>query len=67
MGPRMHQLLATLCVASSLALVALGSSDLTFGFCHRILSFGRPLRIKGSVGDMTSISRTVVAGVMCEE
>jgi hypothetical protein len=29
MGHRMHQLLATLCVASSLALVAMGGSDPT--------------------------------------
>jgi hypothetical protein len=29
MGRQMHQLLAILCVASSLALVALGGSDLT--------------------------------------
>jgi hypothetical protein len=42
MGLWMGQLLATLCVASSLALVALGGSDLSGGFCLRILSFGRP-------------------------
>jgi hypothetical protein len=29
MGHRMHQLLATLCVVSSLTMVALGGSDLT--------------------------------------
>jgi hypothetical protein len=39
---RVRQLLATLCVASSLALVALGGSNTIGGFCLRILSFGRP-------------------------
>jgi hypothetical protein len=42
MGLQMHHLLATLCVASSHALVALGSSDLTRGFRLQTLSFGRP-------------------------
>jgi hypothetical protein len=37
-----HQLLATLCVTSSLSLVALGSSDPIDGFCLLTLSFGRP-------------------------
>jgi hypothetical protein len=43
MGLRMCHLLATLCVASSLVLVALGGSDPISGFCLRILSFGKPL------------------------
>jgi hypothetical protein len=34
MGLWMRQLLATLCVTSSLALVALGSYDMTGGFYH---------------------------------
>jgi hypothetical protein len=42
MGHRVHQLLAILCVASFLALVALGSSDLIGEFCLQTLSFGRP-------------------------
>jgi hypothetical protein len=33
MGLRMRHVLATLCVASSLAVVTLGGSDLTGGFC----------------------------------
>jgi hypothetical protein len=42
MGLRMHQVLATLCVALSLALVTLGGSDLIGGFHLRALSFDRP-------------------------
>jgi hypothetical protein len=42
MGLWMCQLVATPCVASSLALVALGGSDLSGGFCLRTLSIGRP-------------------------
>jgi hypothetical protein len=42
MGPWIRQLLDTLCVTSSLALVALGGSDLTGGFHLGTLSFGRP-------------------------
>jgi hypothetical protein len=60
MGPQMRQLLATHCVASSLALVALGGSNPSSGFGLRTLSFG-------TVGDMTSVSCAVIAGVMCEE
>jgi hypothetical protein len=37
---RVRQLLATLCVASSLTLVALGGSDLIGQFHLRTLSFG---------------------------
>jgi hypothetical protein len=43
MGLQMCQLLATLCVTFSIALVALGGSDPTSGVCLRTLSFGRPL------------------------
>jgi hypothetical protein len=42
MGHWMHQLLATLCVASFLALVALGGSDPSSGFRLRTLSFSSP-------------------------
>jgi hypothetical protein len=38
----MHQLLATLCVASSLTLVALGDSDPIGGVHLQTLSFGIP-------------------------
>jgi hypothetical protein len=40
MGPRVCQLLATLCVTLSLTLFDLGGIDLTSGFCLRTLSFG---------------------------
>jgi hypothetical protein len=42
------QLLVTLCVASSLALVALGSSDLIQEFCLQTLSFDRPNGNRGA-------------------
>jgi hypothetical protein len=44
MGHRMCQLLATLCVASSLALTALGGSDLPSEFHLRTLCFSRLLQ-----------------------
>jgi hypothetical protein len=66
MGPQMHQLLFTLCVASSLALVALGSSDLTSGFCLGTLSFAGPSPIIGPILDTVAISRDV-KGTSCKE
>jgi hypothetical protein len=42
MGHKVRQLLAILCIASSLALDALGGSDPTDGFRLQTLSFGRP-------------------------
>jgi hypothetical protein len=48
MGLRMHQLLVTLCVASSLALVAQGGFEPTSGFHLRTLSFGRPHDNRGT-------------------
>jgi hypothetical protein len=63
----MHQLLTTLCVTSSLALVTLGSSDPASGFDLQTLSFSRPPAIEGLVGDTTSISLVVATGAMCEE
>jgi hypothetical protein len=48
MGPHMRQLLATPCVTSSIALVALDGSDLSSGFHLRTLSFGRPLDSRGA-------------------
>jgi hypothetical protein len=52
MGHQMRQLLVTLCVASSLALVALGGSDPSSGFRLQSLSFSMPPAIEGPVGDM---------------
>jgi hypothetical protein len=48
MGLQMRQLLATLYLTSSRALVALGGSDPTSGFCLRTLSFDRPLDSHGA-------------------
>jgi hypothetical protein len=62
MGYWMRQLLATLCVDSSLGLVALGGSDPTSGFHLRTLSFNKP---PSQV--VTSVSLVVAASVMCEE
>jgi hypothetical protein len=42
MGLWLCQLLATLCVALSLALITLGGSNPTGGFHFLTLSFGRP-------------------------
>jgi hypothetical protein len=47
MGPQVHQLLATFCITSSIALVALGGSDLSSRFHLRTLSFGRLLHYRG--------------------
>jgi hypothetical protein len=44
----MRQLLDTLCIASSLALVALGGSDPTGGFYLRTQTIGRPLGNRGA-------------------
>jgi hypothetical protein len=63
MGPRMRQLLATICVASSLALVALGGSDPIDGFRIGTLSFGRPLDNRGPILDTIVVSRDVEGGV----
>jgi hypothetical protein len=51
-----HQLLVTLCVTSSLSLVALGSSDPIDGFCLLTLSFGRPTAIMGLGSDTVAVS-----------
>jgi hypothetical protein len=56
MGPRVCQLLATLCVALSHTPFVLGDTDQTGGFCLRTLSFGRPMTIMGLVFDMVAIS-----------
>jgi hypothetical protein len=46
----MRQLLATPCVTSSIALVALGGSDPSSGFYLRTLGFRRPPAIEGPIG-----------------
>jgi hypothetical protein len=57
---------ATLCVASSLALIALGSYDSTGGFRLGTLSFARPSVIMGPVLDTVVVSRDV-EGTSCKE
>jgi hypothetical protein len=47
-GPKMRHMLATLCVTSSLAMVALGGSDPTCGFHLVTLSIGRSLGNHGA-------------------
>jgi hypothetical protein len=59
-------MMATLCVASSLALVALYGSDLTGGFCLRTQSVAGPSTIMGPILDTVDVSRDV-EGVSCEE
>jgi hypothetical protein len=66
MGPRVCQLLPTLCVALSLALSALGGADPTGGFFLRTLSFNRPTVIMEPVLDTVVVSR-VVEGKVCDE
>jgi hypothetical protein len=59
--------LATLCVAFSLALFALGGADPVDGFCLRAMSFGRLTAIVGPILDTVVVSHAVIAGIMCEE
>jgi hypothetical protein len=66
MGPRMHQLLATLCVTLSFALFTRGGTDPTGGFCVRTLTCCRPTIFLGPILDMVAISRGV-ASASCEE
>jgi hypothetical protein len=65
-GPQVCQLLATLCVALSLALFALGGADPTGGFCLRNLSFSKPMAIMGPVLDTVVIFHDI-EGMVCEE
>jgi hypothetical protein len=60
MGPPVCQLVATLCVASSLALFAWGSADPAVGFCLRTLSYCRPTAIMGPILDTVVVSHNVV-------
>jgi hypothetical protein len=62
----MCQLLATLCVALSIALFTLGGANLTGGFCLQTMIFSRPTTILGSILDMIVVSRTI-EGMICEE
>jgi hypothetical protein len=66
MVPRMCQLLATLCVTSSLALFALGGPDPTSKFHLRTLSYHRPTTIVGPVLHAVVISYNA-EGVLYEE
>jgi hypothetical protein len=66
MGPRMHQMLATLCVTSSLALVALGGRDPTSGFHLETLSVAGPSAIARPILDTLVVSHDV-EGTSCEE
>jgi hypothetical protein len=59
MGPHVCQLLATLYVALSLALFALGGTD-------RTLSFSGPTIIVGPILDIVVVSKAV-EGVICQE
>jgi hypothetical protein len=59
MGPRVCQLLVTLCVTLSLTLFALGDADLTSGFCLKTLSFSRPTTIVGPILDIVVISHAM--------
>jgi hypothetical protein len=59
-------LLATLCVALSLTLFALGGADPTGGFCLRNLSFSRHTIIVGATLDTVAVSHAV-DGAVCEE
>jgi hypothetical protein len=65
-GARMCQLLAIPCVASSLALVARGDSDLTSRLCLGTLSYRRPMTIVGPILDTFTVSDDVVV-MSCEE
>jgi hypothetical protein len=66
MGPRMRQMLATICVTSSLFLVALRDFDLTGRFHLGTLSFAGPLVIVRPILDMVAISHDV-EGASCVE
>jgi hypothetical protein len=61
------QVLATLCVALSLSLFALGGSNPTGRFYLRTMSFTGPSAIMGLVWDSVAISCVVIVGAMCKE
>jgi hypothetical protein len=64
--PRKFQLLATLCVALSFALFALGGANPTSRCCLRTLRFVGSSTIVGPIFDMIIISLDV-ASMICEE
>jgi hypothetical protein len=66
-GPRKCQLLATPCVALSLALFSLGGSNPSGRFCLGTMRFIGPLAIVGLVWDTVTVTRVVIAGMMCKE
>jgi hypothetical protein len=66
MGSRACQLLATLCVASSLTLFSQCGIDPTDRVCLRTLSYCRPTTTVGPILDMAIVSGDVV-GTSCEE
>jgi hypothetical protein len=59
-------MLATLCVASSLALFTWGGTDPAGGFCLRTLSCCRPMTIVWPILHMVVVSHNV-ADMSCEE
>jgi hypothetical protein len=65
-GPQMSQMRATLCVISSIALVALSGSDLTGGLRLGTLSVAGLSTIMGSILDMVAVSWDV-EGTSCKE
>jgi hypothetical protein len=65
MSSQTRQLLATLCVALSLALFARGGADLTDGFCCQTLSYSECTTIMGHILDTITVSHAVV-GTSCE-
>jgi hypothetical protein len=66
MGPLMCQMLATLCVASSLTLFALGGSDPTGGFHLGTLRVAGPSAIMGPILDTIVVYHNV-EGALYEE
>jgi hypothetical protein len=63
---RKCQLLATLCVALSLAFIALGGVDPISKFCLRTLSFAGPSLITEPICDTVALSHAIIAGTMYE-
>jgi hypothetical protein len=65
MGTRVRQLLATLYVALSLTLFALGGANPTGGFGLITLSYSRPMIIVGPILNTVVVS-CIVVGTLCE-
>jgi hypothetical protein len=62
----MRQLLATYCVASSLALFTRGGTDSAGEFCLQTLSYCRTMAIMGPILDTVVVSHDVVVA-LCKE